>query len=252
MSDLADAILEAHRRRAGMLLNTRPAPIRLIVFGAALLLVAVAPACGGSGATGSAAPSSPDLAGSSSVVGPTSSAVRPSPTAERPSTAAASPSPSAVGRSPAAGTASSSGAASKPQSTAASPSGAAISATGGAAWQATGDESSAAATVVRRFVGAVDARDFTEAGNLMAPDAVFRLEDVTDDVAHMKLARSTLSIGPDGEGRAHLAMTGAGAVSIVAGSGGELESGSCRFTVGLHRDSRRDEWRVWDFELQQR
>ena len=107
-------------------------------------------------------------------------------------------------------------------------------------------------TVIQRFLEAVAARDFSAASSVMAPDAVFQLEDVINDIARMKLAESTLRVRPDEKGDAHLAMRGSGAVRVVAASGAGLESGSYKFTVELRRDSRRDEWRVWGFELQQK
>ena len=84
----------------------------------------------------------------------------------------------------------------------------------------------------------------------MAPDAGFQLEDITNEVARMALAMSTMH--PDEQGDAHLAMRGSGSVRVVAADGAELESGSYKFTADLRRDSRRDEWRVWYFDLQHR
>jgi hypothetical protein len=88
----------------------------------------------------------------------------------------------------------------------------------------------------------------------MAPDAGFQLEDITNEVAHMKWAKSTTHVFPDDQRNLtpHLAMRGSGLVNVVAMDGAALESGPYKFTVEVRRDSRRDEWRVWYFHLQQR
>ena len=99
---------------------------------------------------------------------------------------------------------------------------------------------------------AIDAQDFSAANDLMAPDADFQLEDITNEVARMALARSTLHMFPDEQGTPQLAMRGSGRVNVVAMDGVELESGPHKFTVEVRRDSRRDEWRVWSFDLQRR
>ena len=86
----------------------------------------------------------------------------------------------------------------------------------------------------------------------MASDAAFQLEDITNVVARMALTKSTLRVLPDEQGDAHLDIRGGGSVKVVAVDGAGLESGSHDFNVELRRESRRDEWRVWDFKLKQR
>jgi predicted lipid-binding transport protein (Tim44 family) len=207
-----------------MPLTTPPTPIRLVILGAVLALFALAPACGGSSDTAASAASTSTSATSSSVATPSSSVVTPSPSITTSSPAVASPSPS----------------------------GSATVSTGDSAWQATGDDLSAAETATKRFVEAIDAQDFGAASDLMAPDAGFQLEDITNEVARMALARSTMHVFPDEQGTPHLAMKGSGVVKVVAIDGAELDSGSHKFAVELRRDSRRDEWRVWYFNLQHR
>jgi hypothetical protein len=101
-------------------------------------------------------------------------------------------------------------------------------------------------------VKALDDQDFTTVSSLMAPDAAFAAEDITNVAARMALKKSTLRVLPDEQGDAHLAMTGSGTVHVVAVDGAELESGSYTCVIELRRDSRRDEWRVWGFELRPR
>ena len=99
---------------------------------------------------------------------------------------------------------------------------------------------------------AVDAGEFSAASSLMAPDAVFQLEDVTNNVARVALAKPSMRVFPDEQGDAHLAMRCSGPVEVVAADGARLESGSYTCVMEFRRDSRRDEWRVWSFALQQR
>jgi hypothetical protein len=123
-------------------------------------------------------------------------------------------------------------------------------ASGGApAWQVTGDETSAGSTVVTQFLDAVNAKDLTAAADLLAPDAAFQLEDVTSRVRRITLAKPAILV-PDEEGPAHLAMIGRGTAEVVAVQGSGLESAVYDVRIGLRRESRRDEWRVWSFDLQ--
>jgi hypothetical protein len=103
--------------------------------------------------------------------------------------------------------------------------------------------------VSERFVNAINARDYSAASDLMAPDALFTLEGITDAVARMALVQSPMRVVPDEQGTPHLAMKGGGLVSVVARSGAGLKSGVHRFALKLRRDSLRDEWRVWYFGL---
>ena len=117
------------------------------------------------------------------------------------------------------------------------------------AWQVTGDETSAGSTVVTQFLDAVNAKNLASASNLLAPDAAFQLEDVTNRVRRITLAKPILLV-PDEEGPAHLAMMGRGTAGVVAVQGSDLESATYDVRIGLRRESRRDEWRVWSFDLQ--
>ena len=112
------------------------------------------------------------------------------------------------------------------------------------------DESSAGSEVVARFLEAIEAQDFTAAGGLLAPDATFQLEEVTNRVRRITLRTSSMSLAPDGEGQPHLALKGTGNADVTARSGSDLQSGQYRLAVSLRRESRRDEWLVWSFELQ--
>ena len=121
---------------------------------------------------------------------------------------------------------------------------------GAAAGQVTGDDVSAGSTVVTQFLDAVNAKDFTAASSLLAPDAAFQLEDVTSRVRRITLAKPAILLVPDEQGEAHLAMMGRGTVGVVAVQGSDLESATYDVRIGLRRESRRDEWRVWSFDLQ--
>ena len=116
-------------------------------------------------------------------------------------------------------------------------------------WQAPADEHAAALDVTERFINAIAAQDFSAASDLMAPDAVFTLDGITNAIAGMSLVTSTMRVSPDEHGTPHLAMKGGGLVSVDARGGGGFKSGVYRFAVSVRRDSRRDEWRVWDFDL---
>jgi hypothetical protein len=116
--------------------------------------------------------------------------------------------------------------------------------------QVTGDEASAGSTLVTQFLDAVNAQDFTAASSLLAPDAAFQLEDVMAHVRRITLAKPAILLVPDEQGAAHLAMTGRGTANVVAAKGSELESAAYGLQIGLRRESRRDEWRVWSFDLQ--
>ena len=121
---------------------------------------------------------------------------------------------------------------------------------GAPAWQATGDETSAGSTVVTQFLDAVNAQDLTSADDLLAPDAAFQLEDVTNRVRRITLTKPAILLVPDEQGPAHLAMIGRGTANVAAVQGSDLESASYGVQIGLRRESRRDEWRVWSFDLQ--
>jgi hypothetical protein len=121
---------------------------------------------------------------------------------------------------------------------------------GDAAGQVTGDEASAGSTLVTRFLDAVNAQDFTAASDLLAPDAAFQLEDVTNRVRRITLAKPTILLVPDEQGTAHLAMMGRGTANVVAVQGSDLESATYDVQIGVRRESRRDEWRIWSFDLQ--
>jgi hypothetical protein len=101
-------------------------------------------------------------------------------------------------------------------------------------------------------VNAIDTQDFSAASDLTASDARFQLEDITNEVAGMTLAKSATHVFPGAEEdlTPHLAMRGSGLVDVIAVEGAALASGSHKFRVELRRDSRRDEWRVWYFGLQ--
>jgi len=121
---------------------------------------------------------------------------------------------------------------------------------GAAAGQVTGDEASAGSTLVTQFLDAVSAQDFTAASDLLAPDAAFQLEDVTSRVRRITLAKPAILLVPGEEGETHLAMMGRGTANVVAVRGSDLESATYDLRIGLRRESRRDEWRVWSFDLQ--
>ncbi len=121
---------------------------------------------------------------------------------------------------------------------------------GAPAWQVTGDDSSAGSTVVTRFLDAVNAQDLTAAADLLAPDAAFQLEDVTSRVRRITLAKPAILLVPDEEGPAQLAMVGRGTANVTAVRGSDLASAAYDLRIGLRRESRRDEWRIWSFDLQ--
>ena len=121
---------------------------------------------------------------------------------------------------------------------------------GAPAWQVTGDETSAGSTIVTQFLDAINAQDLTSASNLLAPDAAFQLEDVTNRVRRITLAKPPILLVPYEQGPAHLAMMGRGTAGVVAAQGSDLESATYDVRIGLRRESRRDEWRVWSFDLQ--
>ena len=121
---------------------------------------------------------------------------------------------------------------------------------GAPAWQVTKEDTSAGATVVGQFLDAVNAQDLTSAAGLLAPDAVFQLEDVTDRVRRITLTRPTILLAPDEQGQAQLAMMGRGTANVVAVKGSDLASATYDVRIGVRRESRRDEWRVWSFDLQ--
>ena len=112
------------------------------------------------------------------------------------------------------------------------------------------DESSEGSSVVEQFLAAVDAQDSGAAGSLLAPDADFQLEDVTGRVRRITLAQPRMSLVADGQGLPHLALRGSAIVDVVALGGSDLRSGRYTLMVGARRESRRDEWRIWSFELQ--
>jgi hypothetical protein len=45
-------------------------------------------------------------------------------------------------------------------------------------------------------------------------------------------------------------MMGRGTASVVAVQGSDLESAAYDVRIGVRRESRRDEWRIWSFDLQ--
>ena len=116
--------------------------------------------------------------------------------------------------------------------------------------QAAKDESSEGSSVVEQFLAAVDAQDSGAASSLVAPDADFQLEDVTGRVRRITLAQPRMSLVADGQGLPHLALRGSASVDVVALGGSALRSGRYTLMVGARRESRRDEWRIWSFELQ--
>lgn len=86
----------------------------------------------------------------------------------------------------------------------------------------------------------------------MAPDAEFQPEDITNRVRRITLTSARITFLPDEQGLAHLALSGTGGVTVVAVQGSDVRSGSCIVQIGLRRESRRDEWGVWSFELRPR
>jgi hypothetical protein len=114
------------------------------------------------------------------------------------------------------------------------------------------DESKAGSSVLEQFLAAVSAQDLTTASGLLAPDAAFQAEEVMSRVRRITLHAPDLSLVPDPEGLPHLALKAEVAVDVVAPSGSDLSSGQYRLIAGLRRESRRDDWRVWSFELQPR
>lgn len=198
--------------------GTRPRAI-VAILGVALALGAVAGGCGdpGSGESPTALPSAPTTSSAASASLATSS----------PQAMTPAPSPTAA-----------SGLVENGASA------------GAPAWQATGDETSAGSTVVTQFLDAVNAKDFTSAYDLLAPDAAFQLEDVTNRVRRITLIKPPILLVPDERGPAHLAMIGRGTAEVVAVRGSDLESASYGVQIALRRESRRDEWRVWSFDLQ--
>ena len=198
--------------------GTRPQMI-IAILGVMLVLGGIAGGCGdpGSGESSTASPSAPT----------TSSAASDSPATPLAQATTAAPSPTAA--SGLVGNGASAGA---------------------PAWQVTGDETSAGSTVVTQFLDAVNAQDFTAASDLLAPDAAFQLEDVTNRVRRITLTKPPILLVPDEQGSAHLAIMGRGTAQVVAVQGSDLESAAYGVRIGLRRESRRDEWRVWSFDLQ--
>lgn len=201
----------------------RPRALVAIV-GVLLAAGAVAGGCGDQGSAGSPA---------------TTSAPATSPTAPgSPATTSAQTTTSAPATTPA------------PSTTAASGLGENRAGSGEPAWQVTEDDTAAGSTVVTRFLDAVNARDFTSASELLAPDAVLQVEEVTSRVRRITLTKSPILLVPDEQGPAQLAVTARGTVDVVAAQGSDLRSAVYGMQVGLRRESRRDEWRVWSFDLQ--
>lgn len=204
--------------------------LRLVAVTAVVAMAAFVAACGSSGDGGAAAP------------GPASSAASSQP-ASPPASVAASAGASA-------GAALSTTPTSAPTSSA--PAGSTGASAQAADEQTVKDEAAGASAVLRQFLEAVSTHDITAASSLTAADAVFQPEGLLDRARRITLDASSIQLVPDEEGLPHLALKGSGSAEVVARAGSDLSSGPYDLLVGLRRESRRDEWRVWSFDLQPR
>jgi hypothetical protein len=229
----AGAVRRRRSKEDGMLVSIRrDLQAAGILLAAALLLTVLLAACGGSDAISAAGGTPAAPAATAAAAGAAAGSVAASPGSAGSASPPAKPS---AGATPGAGATPHAGGALDP---------AAVDA------QTAKDEASAGTAVLQQFVSPVNAGGAAAAAGLLAPDAILQAEDVTGRVKSLSPDAARIRLAGDEAGAPHLALAGSGSVQVTAADGSDLTSGQYRLTVSLRRESRRDEWRVYAFDLQ--